>query len=89
LQQEHIVPDVGVVVGVGRVYQARVGRESRRADSRSAPESVDFETGVVGEYEVTGSEARIVDSFERGVVGEGGAIFFGGWDAFEVREEFD
>ena len=48
LQEEHVVPNVGVVVGVRRVDKAGVGSEAGGANAGSAVERVDFETGVIG-----------------------------------------
>jgi len=81
LEQEHIVPDVGVVVWRRRV-DSRVGRESGRADSRRPP-SASIRDRSRREDSSQG-RSGIVDGFQRGVVGEG-APFRLGWDAFEVR----
>ena len=48
---------------------------------------VDFKAGVVGEDQLAGGEAGVIDGFERGVGGEGGAVFFGGGDFIADWEE--
>ena len=49
LDQDHVVPDIGIVVGVRRVDQAGVGGESRGADTGSPVKRVDFEAGIVSQ----------------------------------------
>ncbi len=76
LQQDDVVPDVGVVIGVGRVDHAGVGGKTSGANAGSAGEGVDFEAGVVGEHQLAGSKVRVVDGLEGCVVGEGDAVLF-------------
>ena len=80
LEQDDVVPDVGVVVGIGRVDETGVGCIASGTDAGSAIEGVDFEAGVVGEDELAGGETRVIDGFDSGVGEEGVAVFFGGWD---------
>jgi hypothetical protein len=56
LEQDHVVPHVGVVVGVGRVDQAGVGGKAGGADAGRAVEGVDFEAGVVGQHQLPGAK---------------------------------
>jgi hypothetical protein len=86
LQQDDVVPDVGVVVGIGGVDHAGVCGETGRAHAGSAGEGVNFETGVVGENELAGEELGVIDGFEAGVLGEGFAVFLWWFDAIEIRE---
>jgi len=89
LQQDHVVPDIGVVVGVGRVGEPGVGGEAGGADAGRAVERVHFEAGVVGKHERAGREAGVVNGFERGVGGEGKAVFFRGGDGGEGGQGID
>ena len=89
LQQDHVVPHIGVVVGVGRVDQAGVGGEAGGADAGRAVEGIDFEAGVVCQHQHAGGEAGVVDGFERGVGGERGAIFFRGGNGGEGGQGID
>jgi hypothetical protein len=50
---------------------------------------IDFKPGVVGEDHLAGGEDGIVDRFERGVGGEGSAVFIGRGHGGESREWFD
>src|SRR6516165_2450860 len=47
LQEDHVVPDVGVVVGVGGVDQASVGGKARGTHTGCTVEGVDLQTRVV------------------------------------------
>jgi hypothetical protein len=89
LKEDDIVPDIGVVVGIGGVDQAGVGGEAGGTDTGSAGERVDFKAGVVGEDEGTGSELGIIDGLEGGVFGEGFAVFFRWVDAGQIRKGVD
>ncbi len=89
LQQDHVVPDIGVVVGVGRVDETGVGSEARGADAGRAVKGVDLEAGVIGEDERAGCEMGVVDGLEGGVGGEGCAVFFGRIDGGEAGKWFD
>src|SRR5260370_14347985 len=60
--------------------------EAGGADSGCAVEGVGFEAGVVGEDDLAGSVAGVVDGFEAGVAFEGGLVFVGGGDFFYARE---
>src|SRR5271157_6382248 len=89
LQEDHVVPHVGVVVGVGRVDQAGVGGEASGADAWGALEGVYFEAGVVGQDQVSGDKTGVVDGLVCGVGGEGGAVLFGGRDGGEQGQGID
>ena len=90
LQQDHVVPDIGVVGGgIGGVDDSCISSESRRTDARSAAESVDFKTGIVCENEFARCELRIVDSLSCGVRGEGIAVLFGWFDVSQTGKGFD
>ena len=89
LQQDYVVPDIGVVIGVGRIDEAGVSRESGRADTGRTVERIDFEAGVVCEDELAGGEAGVVDGFECGVGGEGEAVFLRSGDGRESGQGFD
>ena len=52
-------------------------------------ERVDFEAGVVGEDQLAGEVTGVIDGFEGGVGGEGGAVLFGGGDFIQVWERID
>jgi len=89
LKKDNVVPDIGVVVGVGRVDKSGIGGEAGRAHSWRAGEGVDFKAGVVGENELAGQIPGIVNGFERGVFGKGFAVFFGRVDVGEIGEGID
>lgn len=57
-----------------------------RADSGCAVESVDFEAGVVGDDDGAGSEVGVIDGLGSSVAFEGGFVFGGRGDFFEVGE---
>jgi hypothetical protein len=56
------------------------------ADAGMAVEGVDFEAGVVGYDDVAGCVAGVVDGLEAGVAFEGGLVFGGGGDLYEVGQ---
>jgi hypothetical protein len=89
LEKDDVIPDIGVVVGIGRIDQAGVSGEARGADAGSAGEGIDFEAGVVGEDESAGCELGVVDGFECCVFGEGFAVFFRRLDVGELRQRID
>ena len=77
LQKQHVVPHVGVVVGVGRVDQARIGGITRRTHAGRAAERIHFKAGIVGDDQFAGRKTRIVDGLGGGVGEEGVAVLFG------------
>ncbi len=89
LQKEHVVPDVGVVVGVRRVDQAGVGGIASRAHAGRAVERIDFEAGVVGNDQFAGRETRVVDSLGGCIGEEGVAVFFGSRELLDAGKRFD
>ena len=89
LEKDDVVPDVSVVVCIGRVDIAGVGCKARGADAGSAGQGVDFEAGVVGDDKLARCELGVVDGFDCGVFGEGLAIFFGRLDFIEIGEWID
>ena len=56
--------------------------EAGGADAGCSVEGVDFEAGVVGDDDLAGCVAGVVDGFEAGVAFEGGFVFGGGRDFF-------
>jgi hypothetical protein len=56
------------------------------ADAGGSVESVDFEAGVVGDDDVAGGMAGIIDSLEAGVAFEGGLVFGGSGDVLQAGE---
>ncbi len=56
------------------------------ADAGGSVEGVDFEAGVVGDDDLVGGVVGVVDGLEAGVAFEGGFVFGGGGDFFEVGE---
>ena len=89
LQKDHVVPDVGVVVGVGGVGEAGIGGKTGGADAGRAAEGIDFEAGVVGEDKLARGAAGVVAGLESGVGGEGGAVFFRGGNGGETGQGLD
>jgi hypothetical protein len=89
LEKEDVIPDIGVVVGIGRVDESGVSGETGGADSGRAREGIDFEARVVGEDSGAWCELGIVDSFESGIFGECFAVFFGRLNICEIRERID
>ena len=89
LEQDHVVPDVGVVVGIWRVDEAGIGGETGGANAGRSVEGVDFEAGVIGEDEVIRCETGVVDSLEGSVGPEGGAAFFRGGNGDQAGQRFD
>ena len=86
LQKDDVVPDVSVVVGVGRVDEAGIGGEAGGADAGSAGEDIDFEAGVVGNDKCAGSEAAVIGGLDGGVGLKRCAVFLGRGDCFECGE---
>lgn len=89
LEKEDVIPDIGVVVGIGRVDESGVSGETGGADSGRAREGIDFEARVVGEDSGAWCELGIVDGFEGGIFGECFAVFFGRLNICEIRERID
>ena len=89
LKEHDIVPDIGVVICIGRIDQAGVRSEAGGANSRSTGEGVDFESGIIGEDEQSGCELGIIDRFERSVFGEAIAVLFGWVDVLQIGQGVD
>ena len=75
----------GLSVVFGWVEVLVVG-EAGGADAGGSVEGVYFEAGVVGDNDLAGGAAGVVDGFEAGVAFEGGFVFCGGGDFFYARE---
>lgn len=74
--------------GCGGQYEAGILRVAGGADAWFAVEGIDFEAGVVGEDAALDVEA-VVLGFETGIASEGGLIFFGSGDGWEVGQRLD
>ncbi len=61
LHQQHVVPHVGVVIGVGRIDQPGIGGKPGRAHAGRAAEGVHFEAGIIGENQFAGNEAGVIE----------------------------
>jgi hypothetical protein len=89
LKQHHIVPDVGVVIGVGGIGEACIGGKAGGADSGCTVERVDFKAGIVGQDQLTGGEVGVVDSLDGRIGFKGSPGLVGCSDVGEAGEWID
>ena len=89
LKEDDVVPDIRIVVGVGRVDEAGVSGKTGGTDPGSAVEGIDFEAGIVGHDNFTFSELGVVNSFEASVVSKSGAGFLRSRNAGQIGQGID
>ena len=90
LQQNHVVPDVGVVIGcIRRIHNPHVCSKSCRAHTRRSLQRIHLKPRIVRNHQFARSKARIIHRLHRRVLSERHPILIRSLDVSEPRKRLE